>query len=98
MSTADAMPLPRPAQPASHRVLTEVETVDPIRSNRSVDTSRALNADSPSYHPPPSHTRMFGRDGEIALIRAAVDRLPNSGGALLVRGAAGIGKSSLLAI
>jgi DNA-binding CsgD family transcriptional regulator len=44
-----------------------------------------------------SPTPVFGRDGEIARIRHLVDHLHERGGALVVRGDAGIGKSSILA-
>jgi len=40
---------------------------------------------------------LLGRDRELALLYALVDRIEEQGGALLVRGEAGIGKSALLA-
>lgn len=42
-------------------------------------------------------TRLYGREREIALVEDLIDRARSSGSALLVRGEAGIGKSSLLA-
>jgi len=39
---------------------------------------------------------LIGRDAECALVDAIISRLPEAGGALLVRGEAGIGKSALL--
>ncbi|MDA0164373.1 LuxR family transcriptional regulator [Solirubrobacter ginsenosidimutans] len=39
---------------------------------------------------------LLGRDAEVARAEALVDRLPGAGGALLVKGAPGIGKSALL--
>ena len=39
---------------------------------------------------------LIGRDAECALVDATIARLPEAGGALLVRGEAGIGKSALL--
>ena len=41
---------------------------------------------------------LFGRQGEVARLSAVVGALPRDGGPLVVRGAAGIGKSSLIAI
>ena len=40
---------------------------------------------------------LLGRDGELAELYALVDRIEARGGALVVRGEAGIGKSALLA-
>jgi len=45
-------------------------------------------------HPPPS---LLGRDEELARLYRIVDELADHGGALVVRGEAGIGKSTLLA-
>ncbi len=39
---------------------------------------------------------LIGRDAECALVDAIISRLPEAGGALLVRGEVGIGKSALL--
>ena len=39
---------------------------------------------------------LIGRDAESALLDELIDGLPNAGGALIVRGEAGIGKSALL--
>ncbi|GGV94348.1 hypothetical protein GCM10015535_59670 [Streptomyces gelaticus] len=43
-----------------------------------------------------SGTILFGRDEELAAVDELVDELPGRGSALLIRGAPGIGKSSLL--
>ncbi|MER5362483.1 AAA family ATPase [Streptomyces sp. NPDC002785] len=43
-----------------------------------------------------SGTILFGRDRELAAVDELVDGLPERGSALLIRGAPGIGKSSLL--
>jgi DNA-binding CsgD family transcriptional regulator len=43
-----------------------------------------------------AHERLIGRDAEAELIDAVVDQLPDRGGALLLRGEPGIGKSALL--
>src|SRR5689334_24763759 len=40
---------------------------------------------------------LFGRDRELATLSELVDRIEEQGGALVVRGEAGIGKSALLA-
>src|SRR6478672_11796417 len=40
---------------------------------------------------------LLGRDRELAKLYAVVDRIEEQGGALVVRGEAGIGKSALLA-
>lgn len=40
---------------------------------------------------------LFGRKAEIALLEKFVDRVPERGGALVIRGEPGIGKTSLLA-
>jgi hypothetical protein len=40
--------------------------------------------------------RLFGRADELAIVDALVERIPREGGALLVRGGPGIGKSELL--
>ncbi|MBV9000695.1 MAG: AAA family ATPase, partial [Solirubrobacterales bacterium] len=42
--------------------------------------------------------RLFGRDAEVALMQRVVDRLPERGGALVIRGEPGIGKTALLAV
>src|SRR5579862_7647966 len=42
--------------------------------------------------------RLFGRDAEIAALEKIVDRVPERGGALVIRGEPGIGKTSLLAV
>src|ERR1700727_886424 len=39
---------------------------------------------------------LVGRDGDVARAQALIDRLPEEGGALLVAGPPGIGKSALL--
>ncbi|MEV1076974.1 AAA family ATPase [Streptomyces sp. NPDC050211] len=44
-----------------------------------------------------SDHELFGRDAEFTALDALVDGLPKAGGALVVRGAPGIGKSALLA-
>ncbi|WP_217209599.1 LuxR family transcriptional regulator [Streptomyces sp. AC550_RSS872] len=44
-----------------------------------------------------SDDELFGRDEEFAALAALIDGLPKAGGALVVRGAPGIGKSALLA-
>jgi DNA-binding CsgD family transcriptional regulator len=44
-----------------------------------------------------SSTRLYGREREIALVQDLITRAGSSGGSLVVRGEAGIGKSSLLA-
>jgi len=44
-----------------------------------------------------SATRLFGREREIAFIQDLIDRAGSAGSSLVVRGEAGIGKSSLLA-
>ncbi len=41
---------------------------------------------------------LFGRENEVAILDQFVDRIPDHGGALLVRGEAGIGKTALLSI
>ncbi|HEX4215256.1 MAG TPA: AAA family ATPase, partial [Candidatus Dormibacteraeota bacterium] len=41
-------------------------------------------------------TDLIGRQGEVDLLDSLLDRIPGRGGALLVRGAPGIGKSALL--
>ena len=38
---------------------------------------------------------MVGRDADVAILEAMLDRLPGRGGALLVTGDAGIGKTAL---
>lgn len=43
-----------------------------------------------------SDQELFGRGEELTALDALVDGLPKSGGALMVRGAPGIGKSALL--
>lgn len=40
--------------------------------------------------------RLFGRADELAIVEALLERVPREGGALLVRGGPGIGKSELL--
>ena len=45
----------------------------------------------------PAPSLLLGRDGEIAQLRVTLDRAPEHGSVVLVRGAAGIGKTSLLA-
>ena len=40
---------------------------------------------------------LFGRDHELGVLNDLIDRAPQGGGALVLRGEAGIGKSSLLA-
>ena len=44
-----------------------------------------------------SATRLYGRERELAVVHDLIDRATSSGSALVVRGEAGIGKSSLLA-
>lgn len=44
-----------------------------------------------------SATRLYGREREIALIEDLINRVESQGSAIVVRGEAGIGKSSLLA-
>ncbi len=44
-----------------------------------------------------SATRLFGREREIAFVQDLIDRAGSAGSGLVVRGEAGIGKSSLLA-
>ncbi len=45
----------------------------------------------------PGSDALFGRDAELARIRALVEAMEHAGGSLLVRGDPGIGKSALLA-
>jgi predicted ATPase len=45
-----------------------------------------------------SGPRLFGREAEISVIGQLVARIPERGGALLVRGDPGIGKTALLAV
>jgi len=40
---------------------------------------------------------LFGRDEELARVRALIERVSDRGGALVIRGEAGIGKSALIA-
>src|SRR5438552_17382869 len=42
-------------------------------------------------------TALIGRMGERRIVRELLDRLPGQGGALVVRGEAGIGKSAIVA-
>ena len=42
--------------------------------------------------------RLFGRDLEIAFLERIIDRVPERGGTLIVRGESGIGKTSLLGV
>jgi len=42
--------------------------------------------------------RLFGRDLEISFVERIIDRVPERGGTLIVRGEPGIGKTSLLGI
>ncbi len=44
-----------------------------------------------------SATRLYGREREIAIVEHLIDRVRSKGSAIVVRGEAGIGKSSLLA-
>src|SRR5437764_638529 len=44
----------------------------------------------------PARSRLFGREPELALLHALLDQPSGSGGAVLVRGDAGSGKSALL--
>jgi len=44
-----------------------------------------------------SATRLYGRERELALVEDLINRVGSKGGAIVVRGEAGIGKSSLLA-
>lgn len=44
-----------------------------------------------------SATRLYGRERELALVEDLINRARSKGGAIVVRGEAGIGKSSLLA-
>ena len=46
---------------------------------------------------PSASTLLIGRDRELAKLYAVVDGIEEQGGALVVRGEAGIGKSALLA-
>jgi hypothetical protein len=39
---------------------------------------------------------LAGRDADLAVIRAFVDEIPTRGGALLIAGDAGVGKSALV--
>ena len=50
--------------------------------------------DSPLDGSPPS---TFGREGDLSLIQAFIDHAARSGGALLLTGDAGVGKTVLLA-
>jgi DNA-binding CsgD family transcriptional regulator len=45
-----------------------------------------------------SGSRLFGRETEVAMLERLVARLPERGGALVVRGEPGIGKTALLAV
>jgi tetratricopeptide (TPR) repeat protein len=42
--------------------------------------------------------RLFGREAEVAVLDQLIDRIPERGGALVVRGDPGIGKTALLAV
>ena len=44
----------------------------------------------------PHRPRLIGRERELALLTSLVDRAPNTGAALLIRGAPGAGKSALV--
>src|ERR1700686_2986769 len=41
---------------------------------------------------------LIGREAEAARLDALLDRLPDGGGAIVIRGEAGIGKSAMLAL
>jgi DNA-binding CsgD family transcriptional regulator/tetratricopeptide (TPR) repeat protein len=43
-------------------------------------------------------SRLFGREAEVAVLDQLIDRIPKQGGALVVRGDPGIGKTALLAV
>jgi DNA-binding CsgD family transcriptional regulator len=43
-----------------------------------------------------SAAELIGRESEAALLEALLDRLPDGGGAIVIRGEAGIGKSAML--
>jgi tRNA(Met) C34 N-acetyltransferase TmcA len=45
-----------------------------------------------------SSSRLFGREAEVAVLDQLVTRIPERGGALVVRGDPGIGKSALLGV
>nr|WP_301176052.1 LuxR C-terminal-related transcriptional regulator [Actinomadura geliboluensis] len=45
---------------------------------------------------PPGGSRLLGREPELAMLRRFLTGLPDGGGVLVVRGGAGVGKSSLL--
>jgi DNA-binding CsgD family transcriptional regulator len=51
---------------------------------------------APSPHGPASGSPLIGRDAELSLLHAALDRAALRGSALVLRGEAGIGKSVLL--
>ena len=46
--------------------------------------------------PPDATSELIGRDGEVARLDALLDRVRDRGGALVIRGEPGIGKSALL--
>jgi len=46
--------------------------------------------------PPDATGELIGRDDEVARVDALLDRVRDRGGALVIRGEAGIGKSALL--
>src|SRR5689334_18188980 len=46
--------------------------------------------------PPDATSELIGRDGELARVDALLDRVRDRGGALVIRGEPGIGKSALL--
>jgi DNA-binding CsgD family transcriptional regulator len=46
----------------------------------------------------PERRRLFGREAEVAMLDQLVARIPEQGGALVLRGDPGIGKTALLAV
>ncbi len=52
----------------------------------------------PGYRSGTQAAELIGREAEAALLDALLDRLPEGGGAIVIRGEAGIGKSAMLAL
>ena len=57
-----------------------------------------ISAGSERPQPPVPGLPLFGREAEIAMLRRLVDGIPERGGALVIRGGPGIGKTALLAV
>jgi len=58
----------------------------------------ALEQVRPGISVRPEGRRLFGREAEIAMLDQLVARIPEQGGALVLRGDPGIGKTALLAV